>query len=406
LNPELSPDGALEMISSMKSYRDELDHLEQIGKKIQSLEERQAAYLASVNELLEACDRAPVTREDLKVVLMDLIRECAKSKEAAQKREVLKNEIRAGRESIERLKEEISTLRAEQRDLIRAGGAEDEDAFMSRALIYEERIALKGEMERAADNMRRIMGMEGEIDQVGETLATLDLEELQGQKIQLEVDLENLEAELDDMKREQATLQEQARQLSQDDRLSLLRSEEESLKEELSLLSEEWSVLRLTKALIGSAGSRYEKERQPEVIREAGKFFRNMTLDGYPAIMAPMGENRIEVVCKDESRKEIGQLSRGTAEQLYLSLRFGFIRQFERNSEPLPIIMDEILVNFDPRRARAAAESILALSKEHQILFFTCHPETGLIFRRLDPHLPMLEVSDRKVKVWNGSGVA
>ena len=36
--------------------------------------------------------------------------------------------------------------------------------------------------------------------------------------------------------------------------------------------------------------------------------------------------------------------------------------------------MDDVLVNFDPRRASAAARSIVELSHERQVLFFTCHP--------------------------------
>jgi uncharacterized protein YhaN len=106
------------------------------------------------------------------------------------------------------------------------------------------------------------------------------------------------------------------------------------------------------------------------------------------------------VVCRDNSRKEVGQLSRGTAEQLYLSLRFGFIREFSKTTESLPIIMDEILVNFDPRRARATAETIIELSKEQQILFFTCHPQMAGLFREIDPHVPVLEISDQGVKSW------
>jgi len=110
--------------------------------------------------------------------------------------------------------------------------------------------------------------------------------------------------------------------------------------------------------------------------------------------VAPLGENRIEVVCRDNSRKEIGELSRGTAEQLYISIRFGFIQEFSKKSESLPIIMDEVLVNFDPLRSRAAAQAILEISREHQVLFFTCRPETAALFRDLDPQLPVLEITD------------
>lgn len=131
---------------------------------------------------------------------------------------------------------------------------------------------------------------------------------------------------------------------------------------------------------------------------EAGHFFNQMILGRYRSIVSPIGEELIEVICQDKSRKGIGELSRGTAKQLYLSLRFGFIREFSRNSELLPIITDEILVNFDLKRAKAAVKTILELSAKHQILFFTCHPNIAGLFRDADPNIAILTISGGVLK--------
>jgi len=71
-------------------------------------------------------------------------------------------------------------------------------------------------------------------------------------------------------------------------------------------------------------------------------------------------------------------LSTGTAEQLYLAMRFGLVEHFGREAESLPVVMDDILVNFDPERAERAARSIEELATRHQVLYFTCHPGTPL----------------------------
>ena len=63
--------------------------------------------------------------------------------------------------------------------------------------------------------------------------------------------------------------------------------------------------------------------------------------------------------------------------------------------------MDEVLVNFDPLRSRAAAQAILEISREHQVLFFTCRPETVALFRDLDPQLPVLEITDEGAFILN-----
>ena len=72
--------------------------------------------------------------------------------------------------------------------------------------------------------------------------------------------------------------------------------------------------------------------------------------------------------------KQPHELSRGTREQLYLALRFGLIRDLGERTERLPVVIDEVLVNFDPSRARLTAQSLKLLARDNQILVFTCHP--------------------------------
>ena len=91
------------------------------------------------------------------------------------------------------------------------------------------------------------------------------------------------------------------------------------------------------------------------------------------------------------------QLSRGTAEQLYLSLRFGFVREFVGRSEPLPLVFDDILVNFDPARARAPAAAIRDLSESLQIFLFTCHPATVQLVREVDGGVPVFSLKDGRL---------
>jgi uncharacterized protein YhaN len=103
-------------------------------------------------------------------------------------------------------------------------------------------------------------------------------------------------------------------------------------------------------------------------------------------------------VTPDGKRKEPDSLSRGTAEQLYLAIRFGYISNFAAGGEPLPIIMDDILVNFDPFRAVQATAAIEKLAKTHQVLFFTCHPETVSLFKKVSSTLPLYLIENGQIK--------
>ena len=66
-------------------------------------------------------------------------------------------------------------------------------------------------------------------------------------------------------------------------------------------------------------------------------------------------------------------MSEGTADQLYLALRLASLQTYLDDHEPMPLVVDDILVNFDNARALAALKALADLSKRTQVLFFTHH---------------------------------
>ena len=108
-----------------------------------------------------------------------------------------------------------------------------------------------------------------------------------------------------------------------------------------------------------------------------------------------MDQQQIEIIQADGDRKTPAELSRGTQEQLYLSLRFGLIEEFASHSARLPVIVDDILVNFDPERAERAAGALRQLARSNQVLVFTCHPSTVDLFQRVAPEVETLPLPDR-----------
>jgi len=66
-------------------------------------------------------------------------------------------------------------------------------------------------------------------------------------------------------------------------------------------------------------------------------------------------------------------MSNGSHDQLYLALRLASLESWLRAHEPIPFVVDDILLNFDDRRALAALRALTALSHQTQVLFFTHH---------------------------------
>ena len=75
-----------------------------------------------------------------------------------------------------------------------------------------------------------------------------------------------------------------------------------------------------------------------------------------------------------------------------LALRLALVSQYARRGIRLPIILDEVLVHFDVRRGRAAAELLkdFASAGGHQIFMLTCHKHLVSLFTELGADVRML----------------
>ena len=104
----------------------------------------------------------------------------------------------------------------------------------------------------------------------------------------------------------------------------------------------------IAESLIRQAQSKFNKERQPDVIRHAERFFLEVTDGAYQGVYSPLGSSEINV------RDAAGNIR--TPQQLFLALRFGLVLEMGQHSERLPVIVDEALVNFDPTTTQSTLE--------------------------------------------------
>jgi uncharacterized protein YhaN len=66
-------------------------------------------------------------------------------------------------------------------------------------------------------------------------------------------------------------------------------------------------------------------------------------------------------------------MSDGTCDQLFLALRIATLESRLEAGEPMPFIVDDILINFDDSRSRATLEVLAELSRKNQVILFTHH---------------------------------
>ncbi len=145
----------------------------------------------------------------------------------------------------------------------------------------------------------------------------------------------------------------------------------ESLRGELKSAAREYLIWREARALLDRAVGRYERERQPEVIRRAAELFRNFTGGRYVSMRKSLTTGELLLTDSAVNReKTVGELSRGTLGELMIAMRLALIECREEGREPLPVVLDDVLVDFDPVRRSAVLAALEKFASGRQILLF------------------------------------
>ena len=151
----------------------------------------------------------------------------------------------------------------------------------------------------------------------------------------------------------------------------------ESISSRLEERVQELARLRLAAAVLHAAIEEYREKNQGPVLSRASELFSRITLDGFSGLQADFderGEPVLTGVRKSSGEKiTVAGMSDGTCDQLYLALRLASLENWLSRHEPLPFIVDDVLLNFDDDRAIAGLQVLAELSKQTQVVFFTHH---------------------------------
>ncbi len=145
---------------------------------------------------------------------------------------------------------------------------------------------------------------------------------------------------------------------------------------------EQFARLRLAAAVLRGEIERYRTENQAPLLCRAGALFAELTLGSFEGLATDFEEGQgrgdpdqpvLAGVRPDGRRARVGQMSEGTRDQLYLALRLATLERYLATSEPLPFVVDDVLINFDDARSAATLRVLAALAEKTQVLLFTHH---------------------------------
>ena len=310
------------------------------------------------SEIRKLTGKNEITADEIEARVADLDRLLKLSDEARSIDEAAER----GVADLARINQQMEEVQRSVAALLAEAAAPTEEEFLWRAEIFKQRQQLINELEK----------IPVETSEPGVLFDLHADEEAAFQAAQSE--LLQLEQRLVQARHETGRVEERITMMERSEERSRALSRQETILARIDEAAEQWAVITLCRALLDETRKIYEIERQPEVLRQASSFFSVMAEGRYTRVIAPLDGGEIQVERADGARLAPQVLSRGTAEQLYLSMRLALVREYANHVDPLPVVFDDIFVNFDPARSRTSFKALRELCATHQVLLFTCHP--------------------------------
>ena len=290
-----------------------------------------------------------------------------------------------------------------EKALLAQAGAADAEEFLRQATLHEEARNLTRRHQDLEDQLTLAAGDAG-LEAFLESFRTEDQERQENRRASIVRELKELEEKEHLLGTDVATAGARVARITASGELAMLRQESASQKADITLLARDWARLALTRAIVFKAKRDFERERQPEVIRQASEIFAAITDGRWQGISASLEDMSLRMLPSGPNEPTGPEnLSRGAQEQAYLALRLACVKQHAARAEPLPLIMDDVLVNFDAARAACTAQAFARLagskngSPPQQILYFTCHPHMADILRQARPDAAIYHVRDGSI---------
>lgn len=382
---------AEKMLLQYENCAQDYDFLLNIEKEQQAIQEQIELFDKKVDELLQTVELSLDETNPAFVVnkLHTLLQKAKEDQIAWNNLNQHHNKLQSDlQEAIDNLNESQAILD----NLFKLAGCQNLEELKE----AENKFMVKKEHLQKLQNVEEEMLNQGNGKSIQELIGEAnhyDSDQIDGELVALEHELELFEAKRSELEQAYGVVKKDYEDKVQGQTIVSVQVEQEknSVHAQIASLMEQYVQLKLASILLQKGIEDYRNRNQDPIITKAGEIFRKLTLESFIDLTIDYDEKDEPIIMGVRNSGEkvaIEGMSDGTTDQLYLSLRIATMEKNAKESEPIPFIVDDILVHFDDNRSKETLRVLLELSKHTQIIFFTHHSRLIEIIQ---------EIADEKV---------
>ncbi len=318
----------------------------------------------------------------------------------------------------QRIESRLETLRGQegnaQKELVEAESeiaAADETlrdlCSQARCGVPDQLPAIENRHNEHRELMKRLREVEIELIEGGDGLA---IDALQTEAMSVDRDAvvsqilalgERIKSELDPERGARIAAKLEAERVLADmsggDEASVLAELAQETYSELRSLSERYVRARLAARILRDEIERFRREHRDPIVLRTSHYFKTLTCGSFDRVETDFDESDEPIlvgVRQGGHKVRVEGMSTGTRDQLYLSLRLATLDHYLDATEPVPFIVDDVLIQFDDERTVATLRALHDFSRKTQVVLFTHHRRVADTARSLDQDGKQIFVHD------------
>ena len=367
LGEELTVARVSDVLTAVSELREVLAEARQLEQRIEGIERDNLAFQDDVRRLTER-HAIELTGLDPIDAGEQLIERIAGSRRLAEERRHVGASIVAAETRLREARSQVSSTQAQLSELMRTAGVTTVDAL--RAVEARSRRAVALDQERDALVRGLLQKSAGrDLWELREEAKGTTHDRLSSRIDELTEELDDLEERTHDAEHRAASYAEGLKRYGSED-VAWARQHAVVLGAETRALLREYLMIRTAKVVLEAQIARYADRFAGPIARRASELFSRLTLGRYTRLSIGVGERTLRLV-RGAEEVEVADLSRGTRAQLYFALRLASLETHFEHHPIVPLVLDDLFVDFDDERACAAFEILGELAGRVQVLYFT-----------------------------------
>jgi uncharacterized protein YhaN len=375
LEAEALPGQATAVMEELKSLFDKLKDAKILQKRIDGIDRDTEDFRRKVNGLVEVV-AIDLTARPADEAALELQHRLKRSRDSLSKQETLNKQLEKEQERIKQATEDILQIDARLKSMCKEAFCESIDQLSEAEKRSDTRRRIEADLKTTDQSLLQLSAG-ATVGEFVKEAAAIDPDSIAGEIERLDGDIQNLNQEKSELDQ---TIGSERTELSKMDGSARAADLADGIQILLGGLGndvENYARLKIATKVLSLAIERYREKSEGPILKNASALFKQITDESFEGIRAEYDDKGQPVIVgvrqKDKEIVSVEGMSDGTTDQLYLALRLAGLEMYLETNEPIPFIVDDILIKFDNDRAITTLSALANISQKTQVIFFTHH---------------------------------